>query len=206
MPPTLDTDAARHAAQGILAERRFHQPSVPRPLHGVLEAIGNAVRAPGRLLTHAVNALGRVLPGGAAAVWVALGLALIAAGAVFAGRYSRRALLDGRRGDGAGARVPAQRAADLERAAERAEREGRLTEAVRLRFRAGLGRLAEQGVISAPRSTPTADLSRALASPSFDALASRFDEISYGASPAESRDVEQARDEWPAIVHGVRRR
>jgi hypothetical protein len=197
--PPADADAARRAAAAILREGRFHNPSVPRPLHGVLHDIGDGIAAVGRAVTHAVGHVGRIFPGGAAAVWVVLGLALVAAIVFGARRYSRRALLresshSGRRAGGA------ERAADLEREAARAERDGRFEDAVRLSFRAGLARLAEEGTIRTARSTPNGALARTLRSPDFDALARRFDEIAYGAAPAGSTDAEEARRRWSAVA------
>jgi hypothetical protein len=195
--------AARAAARTILAEGRFHAPSVPRPLHGLLHAIGDAIKAPGRWVVNAVDQLGNTIPGGAVVVWAVLALLLIGATAAVVRRQSSRALLEGgepgRGGDGA-----ARRAAELEHDAEQAEREGRLAEAVRLRFAAGLARLAERGLVVKPGSTPTGELARTLRSPDFDSLARRFDQIAYGAAPAEPADVEQARRQWPAVTGGKR--
>jgi len=202
--PLTDADAARRAAAAILRESRFHNPSVPRPLHGVLHDIGDGIAAVGHAVTHAVDHVGRIFPGGAVAVWVVLGLALIAAIAFGARRHSRRALLResrrvGRRAGGV------ERAADLEREAARAERDGRFEDAVWLSFRAGLARLAEAGAIRTARSTPNGELARTLRSPDFDALARRFDEIAYGAAPAGSTDAEEARRRWSAVVGGSTR-
>ncbi len=200
--PLADADAARRAAAAILREGRFHNPSVPRPLHGVLHDIGRVLQAVGRAVTHAVDRVGRIVPGGKVAVWVVLGLALLGAITFLARRCSRRALLrEPRRGGGSRAGRVAT-AAGLERDAAGAERDGRFEDAVRLRFRAGLARLAEEGAIRTARSTPNAQLSRTLHSPDFDALAERFDEIAYGASPAASTDAEEARRRWSAVVSG----
>ncbi len=198
---SADADAARRAAAAILRESRFHNPSVPRPLHGVLHDIGAAIAAVGHAMTHAVDHVGRIFPGGTVTVWVVLGLALLAAIVVGVRRHSRRALL--RESGTAGLRAGGvERAADLEREAARAERDGRFEDAVRLRFRAGLARLAEEGAIRKARSTPNAELARALHSADFDELARRFDEIAYGAAPAGSADAEEARRRWSAVVSG----
>jgi hypothetical protein len=203
-PP--DPDAARRAAAGILDESRFHNPAVPRPLHGVLHDVGDAVKAVGHAVTHAVGQVGRIVPGGTVATWTVLGLALLGAIVFGARRYSRRALLRETRRDWAGSgRGGPERAADLEREAARAEDDGRFEDAVRLRFRAGLARLAESGAIRTARSTPNAQLSRTLESRDFDALARRFDEIAYGASPAASDDAQDARRRWRAVVSGSSR-
>lgn len=203
--PTAPADAARHLARAILAQGRFHQPSVPRPLHGVLRAIGQAVSAPVRALGDAVDSVGAIFPGGVVVVWILLGLAAAGASAMLAGRHSRRTLTRDDRAATVGSVPRVERASDLVRAAEAAEREGRLADAVRLRFRAGLLRLAERGTIGTARSTPTVDVSRALRSPEFDALARRFDEITYGGSSPVPADVEAARREWPVVLGGRER-
>jgi hypothetical protein len=202
--PPVPADAARHLARAILAEGRFHQPSVPRPLHGALRAIGNALKAPLEALDDGVNAVARVFPGGVAVVWLVLAAIVLGATALLATRRSRRALTREERGDG-WAEERVERASDLLRAAEAAERAGQLADAVRLRFRAGLLQLAERGTIVAARSTPTSEVAQTLRSPDFDALARRFDEIAYGGSPPVPADVEAARREWPAVLEGSRR-
>lgn len=202
-PQLADPEAARRAAAAILRERRFHNPKVPRPLHGVLHDLGDVIGAVGRAVTRAVDSIGSGFPGGTVAVWILLGLALLAAIGFVARRYSRRELLrDSRRGAAARRGGGPERAADLEREAARAEADGRFEEAVRLRFRAGLARLAEGGAIRTARSTPNAQLSRMLHSRDFDALARRFDEIAYGASPAGPEDADDARRRWGEVVSG----
>jgi len=198
-----DADSARRAAAAILREGRFHNPKVPRPLHGVLHDLGDLIGAVGRAVSRAVDGVGGVFPGGTVAVWILLGLVLLAAIGYAARRYSHRALLrESRRGSAARRAGGPERAADLEREAARAEADGRFEEAVRLRFRAGLARLAEGGAIRTARSTPNAQLSRMLHSRDFDALARRFDEIAYGASPAGPEDADDARRRWGEVVSG----
>ena len=77
---------------------------------------------------------------------------------------------------------------------------------MRLRFRAGLERLSEQGAIASARSTPTAEVARALRSHGFEWLARRFDEIAYGSSTAAAHDAEAAREGWSEVLSGARRR
>jgi hypothetical protein len=195
-------DASRRLARAILSEGRFHQPSVPRPLHGVLRAIGEGLSAPFHALRDAVDAVGKIVPGGVWVVWIVLGLFVAGATARLASRRSRRRLtsVEGDALAGSGERI--ERASELLAAAEAAERAGQLADAVRLRFRAGLVRLAERGTIGTARSTPTIEVSRALGSPEFDTLARRFDEIAYGGSTPVPEDVEAARREWPTVLSG----
>jgi hypothetical protein len=192
-----DPDAARRAARAILAEGRFHAPGVPRPLHGVLTAIGDAVSAPFSAPGHLVDDLSTAVPGGIAGVWAAFAIVVLALTALLARQHAHRAL----RGASAGtsAASPAG-GAELERLADRAEHDGRLEDAVRLRFRAGLARLSERRAIASASTVRTAEVSRALHSPPFDRLAHRFDEIAYGGVPAAPDDVAQARRDWAAVV------
>ncbi len=197
-----DPSAARRTAREILAESRFHQPDVPRPLHGALVAIGKFLEAPLSAIERLAGGLAKVFPGGIAGVWVAFAVALAALTLTLARRRARAGL----RGQGqAPAGGELEHAAELERAALAAEREGRLEDAVRLRFRAGLASLSERATIPPARTTPTREVARRLRSARFDALAARFDEIAYGHAAATATDVESARRDWPQIVDAARR-
>lgn len=204
-PPLASGDAAaaRAAARAILHESRFHAPSVPRPLHGLLHGIGTALSAPARIFSDAVSKLGSVLPGGVVVAWLVLALLVAGASALIARRYSRLALI-GPHDEPVGARGT-ERAAELERRADAAERDGRLDDAVRLRFRAGLARLSERGAIPPPRSMPTGEFSRILHSGAFDELRTRFEEIAYGTAHAVVSDVEDARRGWTVVLRGADR-
>ena len=93
--------------------------------------------------------------------------------------------------------------AELERAAEAAERAGQLDVAVRLRFRAGLLRLGTRGAIHYRPSVTTNEVRRVLGSETFDELARTFDAVAYGGRDAEPPDVDAARREWPRVVAGA---
>jgi hypothetical protein len=196
-----DPAAAREAARAILREGRFHPPAVPRPLHGFLRAIGRALREPFHLLSEAVTSLAGVIPGGAVVVWILIGLAVTGVAVLLARRYSRLALIRSTETPGGRAERPA-RASDLLRWAEEAERDGRLEEALRLRFRAGLASLNERGVIGAPEGIPNLEVARRLHSHRFDSLSRRFEEVTYGAGRARPDDVEEARRGWSAVLTG----
>jgi hypothetical protein len=189
--------AARHAASQILAESRFHQPDVRRPLHGVLAAIGNVLQAPLTGLDSLVSKIATVFPGGVTGVWVLFAAMALMAGLAVSTRVARR-------GVSATTSRPAPgtpSAAELERLAAAAQAAGRLEEAVRLRFRAGLTRLSDGQTIAGAPTRPTVEIARVLGSPQFDSLARRFDEIAYGASLATADDVDQQCREWPQILH-----
>jgi hypothetical protein len=190
---------AREQARAILAEGRFHVSSIPRPLHGVLHAVGSALESPLHAVGELVSKLGVITPGGPTVVWAALAALVLALSGVLAVRGSRRALRDPGTGTGAGAEPPV-RAADLERAAAAAEVQGRHADAVRLRFRAGLLALAESERLQAAPSMLNAEVSRTLRSERFDALARRFDEIAYGGRAAIADDVHTSRREWSRLL------
>ncbi len=195
--------AARRAAEQILAERRFHAGSVPRPLHGFLHAVGTLLQPLFHRVGDAFRTVAGVIPGGTVVLWTILAaLFLLAIGALSL-RGTRRVLRQPSPGAGPSA-GPRSSADALEQAALVAERAGHLQDAVRLRFQAGLMRLAERELIDDAAATPNAQVRRALRSERFDALARRFDEIVYGGDEARAQDVEDARREWPRLVGGQR--
>lgn len=202
-PPSTspaDPAGARGRARSILASRQFHPRRVPRPLHGVLRTLGGWLRTVtgpigrlwSRIAAHpaAVAALGAVV------------IALAAAATLTLGR--RRAAFAGKqRQDGARGRAP--RPGDIERAADAAAHAGDFATAVRLRFRAGVLRLAERGAIPDRASLTTGDLRRRIRSRPFDDVAAAFDEIAYGGRPAAAVDDEQARAGWHRVLEDTHR-
>ncbi len=108
----------------------------------------------------------------------------------------------GARAEAAAARRPtgAVDPVALEREADAAEARGDLDRALRLRFRAGLARLALGRRIARETSLTSAELSRRLGSPRFDELARTFDEVVYGRRPASPAEVEAAREGWPRVL------
>ncbi len=197
--------AARHLARQILSEGRFHEPSVPRPLHTALREIGHALESPLNAVEEFVNSIASGVPGGAPVVWVVLGLAIVLLGAALAHHGVRRASREDAATAGAGGRPLLVRAADLEREALAAERGGRFAEAVRLRFRAGVLSLSEKDLLSGAPGMLNAQLARSLRSNAFDRLAGRFDEIAYGGAAADEHDAELARDGWKRVLEEARR-
>ena len=192
--------AARRAARQILDEPRFHAAPVPRPLQGLLHAIGQALAFLPRTVNRLVSALAVSVPGGSAVVWGVLAALLLAVVVLLSLRTTRRLLADPAGGE-AGSRAAAPpSASELERAAVAAEREGRLGDAVRLRFQGGLLGLGEREVIDFAPSMSNGEVSRALRSERFDALARRFEEIVYGGRPAAEEDVTVSRREWGQLL------
>jgi hypothetical protein len=194
----VDPDSARAAARDILGGRRYRSSHTPRPLRKPLNWLGDRLTGIthwiGRVLSHAPTLLLLLI----ALVAVGLAIAFI----VSKVRATRGAADGGARGreiDGS----PIEDPAELERAADAAERAGQLDVAVRLRFRAGLLRLGDRGAIRYRPSVTTNEVRRVLGSDAFDELARTFDAIAYGGRDAEPLDVDAARREWPRIVAGA---
>ncbi len=93
----------------------------------------------------------------------------------------------------------------LERDADAAEGAGDYELAVRLRFRAGLARLEQRGLISGRRTHTSAQLVGMVRSPTFAALASQLDAILYAGLPAGREHVGAARTGWPVVPDEARR-
>ncbi|HEX4493715.1 MAG TPA: hypothetical protein VH914_21100 [Acidimicrobiia bacterium] len=201
----IDPARARATARHILDGRRYKGSPVPRPLHGILSWIGDRVSP----ITHWIGDRFSWLPnwsqpwveGIAIAAVVAVVVYLVATG-VRARTHASRLASDAQ----PTARVRGESPAELEAAAAEAEARGDHALAVRLRFRAGLLRLDRDAHAIAYRpSIPTAEVRAELHSPAFDALADRFERITYGGADAEPTDTDGARREWPDVVSSARK-
>lgn len=182
---------AREEARRILAEDRFHETELPRPFARPLDWLGERLEE-----------LFGDLPGGPAAGWLilsalVLGLALVV-GLALAQRRAPAVLVR------PGARRPAAPPdpSRLEREADAAESAGELERALRLRFRAGVLRLAQRRIVDDPDAITSGALVRLLRSPDFDRAAAAFDEVVYGRRVATSEDVRLARAGWQAVLAG----
>jgi len=91
-------------------------------------------------------------------------------------------------------------AGSLERQADRAARDGDHATAVRLRFRAGLQRLAGAQAIELRPSLTAGQVARALPSRRLRGLISTFERVAYGNVSATEEDSSTARREWPLAV------
>jgi hypothetical protein len=185
-------DQAREQAQEILSERRFHETELPRPLQGPLEWLGDRLRTIGDALD--------ALPGPPALARILLA-ALVLAAALAVGLRLIRARAPGvsrRAGASSDGRPPDP--AELERGADAAERAGDLERALRLRFRAGVLRLAERRLVDDPASVTTGRLVRRLRSDDFARGARAFDEVVYGRRAPTAEDVRLAREGWQAVL------
>jgi uncharacterized protein DUF4129 len=194
-----ETDASpaadRAQAGEILDGRRFRGAELPRPLEKPLRWIGDRIRS----VTDWINVRGASIPGGAAVLWTILSaVLLLAVSGVTATSIRRRTLAIER--ERAAALPESEDPAALERAAEKAEREGDYEHAVRLQFRAGLLRLDRRRILVYRPSLTTGEVARTIHAPAFAEVGARFDEIAYGGRPAEPSDAEAARRGWKDVL------
>jgi Domain of unknown function (DUF4129) len=196
----VSPEQARAEARHILAERRFHGSSLPRPLHGFFAWLARHLH----FIARAWDRLaGRV--GGAYVLWAILGALVLLAAAALVIRLGRRRTEVEARALGRPGRERSEDPGELERLAGEAERRGDLEVALRLRFRAGLLRLGRARALPVRPSLRTREARRALESARFDRLARDFDEVVYGRRPPSAADLETARSEWPQVVAEARR-
>jgi len=198
----VDPDTARREATEILSDRRFHPRQAPRPFAGFFRRVGELVVDP---VIRFFERIGDHLPSVGSAPWLVLAAVVVAAAVVLtvrlsAGRGRRRFAGAPLLAAGEDGLAPEE----LERRAEEAERLGDLDAALRLRFRAGLGRLDDAGVVRLRPGLTNIAVSRVLRSPGFDALAGDFDEVAYGGRRATSSDVATARSTWPTVLESAR--
>jgi hypothetical protein len=191
---------ARGQARSILAERRFHAAPIPRPLHGLLHAVGTAVESPLSALERLVASLAVIAPGGTTTVWGVLAALVLTVSGLLATRGARRTLKPPIASGAVDGIAATMSAAELERAAVAAERQGLHADAVRLRFRSGLMLLVESELVAVAPAMLTAEVSRALHSERFDELARRFEEIAYGGRVATEEDTRSSRREWSRLL------
>ena len=198
----VDPDAARRAAEDILADDRFHPRRGPRPFAGFFRRLGELVVDP---ILRFFRSIGDAFPDVGTVPWLLLAVAVVVAAALLTARLSAR---QGRRrftgvrstGGGEDGLDPDE----LERRAVDAEGRGELDTALRLRFGAGLLRLADAGVLRLRPGLTNSAVSRTLRSPRFDELAVNFDEVAYGGRPATPDDIAAARSTWPAVLETAR--
>ena len=193
-----DPSAARSTASEILSDRRFREPDPPRPLKGVTDWLddrfGGVVRSIESFFT-------RSIPGGMVVFWLLVTLVVVIIALVLAGRASGRgARLRGVTIGTNGGEDPAY----LEHEADRAERDGDLETSLRLRFRAGILRLAERGALPRRSSLTSEEIGNYLRSPTFDRLAATFDRVVYGRQQATPRDTDEAKTGWRDLSREVR--
>jgi hypothetical protein len=200
---SVETSPARDRAQAaeILDGPPYEQAGPPRPFRRFLDWLGGRLEPVGR----PIEWLADRVPGGAVTLLAVLGGLVVLAAAFVAARLGaqRRGIVVERiRRGGRREEVDPGR---LEQLADEAEARGELETALRLRFRAGLVRLAALHTVPQPENLTSRQLAQALGSPRFGGLARDLDEVVYGGRRASAADVASAREGWPQVLRDVRR-
>jgi hypothetical protein len=186
-------------ARDILSQPRFRPTDLPQPLRGPLEALADRIRDLGDPLSRLVNAI----PGEGSVEWIVLSIIVAVLAGYVALRLARRRARLRSEPSVAGIGVATLDPAALEGDAARAERDGDLERALRLRFAAGLLRLDRRQTIRLRPSLTTGDVARRLGSPHFDRVATVFDEVVYGRREPTDEDVEISREGWRKVLTGA---
>jgi hypothetical protein len=196
----VDPADARQTARRILSGRQYRSAPTPRPLRKQLNWLGKLLEKPFKWIGDVLSHVPAIL-----LLVIAFVIAGVAIAFIVSKVRERAGSPDERR---RARRIAAAEAEDpdaLERAAEAAEQEGRLDDALRLRFRAGLLRLGDRGAIRYRPSVTTNEVRRVLGSETFDELARTFEAVAYGGRDAGAPDLDTARREWPRVVAGATR-
>ncbi len=188
-------------ARRILDGRKFEPAPTLRPFRGILRQVGEWLRPVGEPLGRLWNRLAASAPGRVALAVAVVGTAVLVSAALI----RRRTSAGETRGGGTGEQRGGEDPDALEREADAAEHAGNLERAFRLRFRAGLLRLDEAGVIAYGPALTTGELTRRVSSPRLQGLASAFEEITYGGRAAGAGDLHSARSDWPRVLEEVGR-
>ncbi len=197
----VNAGEARREAHDVLAQARFEHDSGDGD---VVDAIEELVR-PIRDFLDGASPDGDLSLGIPLGFFVAVLVAAAALAAVAASRAVQRRLEVGRwhgRREGA-VRSPAGDLKIVERAASEAEARGDFALAIRLRFRAGLIRLAERGAIRLRPSLTVRQAAGEVRSPTLDRLAVHFESVAYGGRSASADDVTSTRHAWSDLLEEV---
>lgn len=199
----VDRAEARRQAARVLEADKYQEPREPRPFRGVLRWLADRLRPVGRPFAALWDAAAE-LPGGGLLLLCLLGGLVGLAVFALAGRGRGAAVAGSSRGTWLV--DPELDPADLEARAAEAEARGELGVAVRLRYEAGLLRLARQGrVVLRPDTTPYGAASQ-VADPTLDRLTATFVELVYGDRRATDADLGEARQGWDELLAARARR
>lgn len=184
----------RHQAAAILAESRFRDRGLPRPLHGVFQTLGGWLATVGNWIVAVAGDVQSFLaanPGMA----VLVAIIVVVLGTVWAislrrRRIARQDSLGAADEDGLSPESLRLRALDAERA-------GDWSEAVRLYFQAAILQLQRFGSLPNDASLTVGDARRRLPSPVFAIAAQSFESVVYGLRPARVDDIAAVKDAWP---------
>lgn len=194
-----DPRRVRSDARRILAARAFRPEVLPRPLAGALRRVGVWLTPLWQRVVAALHWAADRIPGGRATLWAILAGVVVGGAVVVVGRVSRRPGTDTRMRSQSQNEPPGPGPARLERLAEVAEAEDDAERAVRLRFHAGLLRLAAAGRIALHPSITAGEVRRRLGSDAFESLSGAFEEIVYGGRRATPDDAASARAWWDEV-------
>ena len=194
-PNGEDAGQARNDAKDILAERRFQKSKIPRPFAGALRWLGDQLAKIARPLAPIfANKL-------TAITFMVVSFALAAKLLVsLARRRQRHVGRDLHNPDQRWQQLRDLQPDQLDDDADAAARAGDLDRALRLRFLAGLLRLDRSGKLAYSPTATAHALRESMASPVFDGLAGRHDEVAYGARTATDQDLEEAITGWAELT------
>jgi len=184
----------RRAASQILSERRFRAAPLPHPLRQPLHDLGKGIE-------NAFNGISVHLPGGRVTAWVLLiGVVALIVAAVALRVTARRRARAQPGAPGRGTPAVREDPRRLERLAEEAERRGDFSQAVVLRFRAGLLRLDRGRAIALRPSTTSGEVARQLHLAAFADIATQFDQVAYGRRSADAAAANRSRRGWEQVL------
>lgn len=190
---------ARRAARDVLADGRYRNRSLPRPLHGVFAWIGDRLAPIWRWIARRFEGISGGLPGGSVTLWALLAGIVLAATALLAIRSAARRQSTLARSGPAARTGELMGPAQLLEQAARAEARGDLDEALRLRFRAGLLDLDRRELIELRPALTNRELLGAVSSSTLGGIVAGFESVAYGGRPAHDEDLALARDGWPRV-------
>jgi hypothetical protein len=191
----------RAAAAAIVDGPPYEEAGPPRPFRRLVDRLDDLIQPLGR----PAGWLADRIPGGWYTLAVLLSMLVVALSALVTARLGARrrgAVVERVRRAGRGEDADPER---LEQLAAEAEQRGELDAALRLRFRAGLVRLARLRAVPQPEHLTSRQLIRALGSPRFAGLARDLDEVVYGGRRATAADLDAARRGWTEVLREVRR-
>lgn len=194
----LSPAASRHQAQLILAERRFHNTHLPRPLAGILHELGDLLGYAGHVVSPLLGPIGHLIANqvtGAILLAAVLGVMVATMS-----KLLRRRRSPVTRASPGGPLTAGPDVAGLEASAREAEDSGDVGGAYRLWFRAGLARLEAGGALTGTAFSTSRQLCSSLGLTSFDELSRRLEEIVFAGHPALPTDISLAHDRWQRVL------
>lgn len=187
------SDDARQSAEDVLDDDKYRGTRLPQPFRGPLSWVADRFAGIGAFFSPVL-----------AHAWVQLVLfvaVLVAAGFVAVRLIARRSRAVVRRDRGSGQLVdPTLDPEELDRQADDAAAAGDHQAAVRLRYEAGLLRLARGGRLDLRIATTARGAARQLDHPAMDRLTDDFERVVYGGRAATEADVDAARQGWTEIL------